>query len=126
HSAYEHQLEAWKALSGPERRSVLVSSGTGSGKTECFLVPMLDDLAREVERNGSKLNGVYALMLYPLNALIASQEERLKRWVTPFNGDIRFALYNGLMGDARQADREQAIRDRPEQVIHRTTLRSDP
>src|SRR5690606_38120871 len=51
---------------------------------------------------------------------------RLRRWVRPFNGDIRFALYNGLMGDARQADRDQAIRDRPEQVIHRTTLRSDP
>jgi DEAD/DEAH box helicase domain-containing protein len=126
HAAYEHQLEAWKALSESDRRSVLVSSGTGSGKTECFLVPMLDDLAREVERTGGRLSGVYALMLYPLNALIASQEERLRRWVRPFNGDIRFALYNGLMGDARQADRDQAIRDRPEQVIHRTTLRSDP
>lgn len=126
HTAYAHQLESWQALTGPERRSVLVSSGTGSGKTECFLVPMLDDLAREVDRNGGRLSGVHALMLYPLNALIASQEERLKRWVRPFNGDIRFALYNGLMGDARQAERELAVRDEPWQVIHRTTLRNDP
>jgi ATP-dependent helicase YprA (DUF1998 family) len=131
HPAYKHQLEAWKTLSTPDCRSVLVSSGTGSGKTECFLVPMLDDLAREIDRakscgEGGRLSGVHALMLYPLNALIASQEERLKRWIKPFNGDIRFALYNGLMGDARQADRELAIREAPEQVIHRTTLRGDP
>ncbi|MCM8730911.1 DEAD/DEAH box helicase [Hephaestia sp. GCM10023244] len=126
HPAYQHQLESWRALSRPERRSVLVSSGTGSGKTECFLVPMLDDLAREVDRKGGRLTGVHALMLYPLNALIASQEERLKRWVRPFHGDIRFALYNGLMGDARESECEQAVRDRPEQVIYRTTLRDDP
>lgn len=131
HPAYVHQLEAWNALNGSDPRSVLVSSGTGSGKTECFLVPMLDDLAREIDRatargESARLSGIHALMLYPLNALIASQEERLKRWIKPFAGDIRFALYNGLMGDARQGDREQAVRDRPEQVIHRTTLRADP
>lgn len=125
HPAYAHQVEAWRHLVADERRSVLVSSGTGSGKTECFLVPMLDDLARECEVDG-RLSGVRALMLYPLNALIASQEERLRRWTAPFNGDIRFALYNGLMQDRRKTDRDLAERDRPEQVLYRTTLRSDP
>lgn len=131
HPAYGHQLEAWRHLAGPDRKSVLVSSGTGSGKTECFLVPLLDDLARESEaaRNdgeSGRLRGVRALMLYPLNALIASQQERLKRWTHPFAGDIRFALYNGLMQDKRKSVRdadEQAVR---EQVLYRTTLRSDP
>jgi ATP-dependent helicase YprA (DUF1998 family) len=125
HPAYAHQLEAWRHLAAEERRSVLVSSGTGSGKTECFLVPMLDDLARECETAG-RLTGVRALMLYPLNALIASQEERLRRWTAPFNGDIRFALYNGLMQDRRKADRDRDERERPEQVLYRATLRSDP
>ncbi|KAB0678451.1 DEAD/DEAH box helicase [Aureimonas leprariae] len=122
---YAHQLEAWEHLLAPDRRSVLVSSGTGSGKTECFLVPMLDDLAREAERSG-RLSGVYALMLYPLNALIASQEERLRRWIAPFDGDIRFGLFNGLMLDRRKRDRDRDEAKSPEQVFYRTTLRSDP
>jgi ATP-dependent helicase YprA (DUF1998 family) len=125
HPAYAHQLEAWRELAADERRSVLVSSGTGSGKTECFLVPMLNDLAREAGQAG-RLKGVRALMLYPLNALIASQEERLRRWTSPFAGDIRFGLYNGLMRDRRKLDRERDEREHPEQVLYRTTLRADP
>ncbi len=123
--AYAHQIEAWTHLLAKEPRSVLVSSGTGSGKTECFLVPMLDDLAREVDVRG-RLSGVRALMLYPLNALIASQEERLRRWIAPFGGDIRFALYNGLMTDNRKSERDRAEADYPGQVLYRRTLRSDP
>src|SRR5690606_36103884 len=73
---FTHQLAAWEQLGRPEPRSVLVTSGTGSGKTECFLVPILDDLAREQARIG-RLNGVRALFLYPLNALINSQRDRL-------------------------------------------------
>ncbi len=122
--AFAHQLEAWEQLL-KERRSVLVSSGTGSGKTECFMVPMLDDLAREAQSAG-RLRGVRALMLYPLNALIASQEERLRRWIAPFGGNIRFALYNGLMLDKRKSERDKAEQDVPEQVLYRSTLRSDP
>ena len=123
--AYAHQVEAWQHLTAKDVRSVLVSSGTGSGKTECFLVPMLDDLAREAERSG-RLKGVRALMLYPLNALIASQEERLHRWIAPFGGDIRFALYNGQMTDSRKETRERAEEDHPAQVLYRRTLRDDP
>ncbi len=44
---FQHQLECWQHLLDEVPRSVLVSSGTGSGKTECFLVPILEDLARE-------------------------------------------------------------------------------
>ena len=128
--AYAHQVEAWGHLRANDPRSVLVSSGTGSGKTECFLVPMLDDLACEVEAiratGGGRLAGVRALMLYPLNALIASQEKRLQRWTAPFAGDIRFALFNGLMLDKRKSDRDAEEARTPEQVRYRTTLRCDP
>ena len=44
--AYTHQYAAWKQLKRDEPQSVLITSGTGSGKTEGFLVPILDDLAR--------------------------------------------------------------------------------
>lgn len=60
---YGHQLRAWQALiEGQPPRSVLVTSGTGSGKTECFLIPILNDLATELEtRQGAPLTGVRAL-----------------------------------------------------------------
>ncbi|MXY57151.1 MAG: DEAD/DEAH box helicase [Gammaproteobacteria bacterium] len=89
-----HQEACWKLLLDEVPRSVLVSSGTGSGKTECFLVPILEDLVRERSANGY-LDGVRALFLYPLNALINSQRERLRAWCDAFGPDIRFCLYNG-------------------------------
>jgi DEAD/DEAH box helicase domain-containing protein len=41
---YAHQIETWRLLRDPIPQSVLVTSGTGSGKTECFVLPLLDDL----------------------------------------------------------------------------------
>jgi ATP-dependent helicase YprA (DUF1998 family) len=123
--AYNHQLEAWKLLASPEPQSVLVSSGTGSGKTECFLVPLLDDLVRQAHTEGP-LTGVRALMLYPLNALIASQEMRLSAWTRPLGQDVRFALYNGLMRSARAAKRQPEESKTPNQVLYRETMRSKP
>lgn len=122
---YAHQLATWELLGAEDPQSVLVSSGTGSGKTECFLVPMLDDLVREAELQGP-LTGVRALMLYPLNALIASQEKRLTAWTQPLRGDVRFALYNGLMGTARKSNRDKAEHEIPHQVLYRETLRANP
>ena len=123
--AYAHQLTSWELLGGADPQSVLVSSGTGSGKTECFLVPLLDDLVREAESEG-QLTGVRALMLYPLNALIASQEKRLTAWTKPLGADVRFALYNGLMRTARKSNRDKAEHEIPHQVLYRETLRANP
>lgn len=119
---YQHQLSAWQKLRDPERpQSVLVTSGTGSGKTECFLVPIIDDLVRQ--SSGAGLEGVQAIILYPLNALIASQEERLRDWTAPFNGKLRFCLYNGLLEEEIPSHQRQA---RPEAVRDRKTLRESP
>ena len=91
---FQHQLDCWKLLLQEVPRSVLVASGTGSGKTECFLVPILEDLVRERTQAGG-LTGVRALFLYPLNALINSQRDRLRAWCNGFGNDMRFCLYNG-------------------------------
>jgi DEAD/DEAH box helicase domain-containing protein len=123
--AYRHQADAWQKLRPEERNSLLVSSGTGSGKTECFLVPMLNDLARESAESG-RLQGVRAIMLYPLNALIASQEKRLNQWTQRFDGRIRFALYNGLMKEIRERDADDKQAQSLNQVLYRSTLRKDP
>jgi hypothetical protein len=108
---YRHQYEAWMALTDrAQARSVLVSSGTGSGKTECFLIPILNDLAHELtDRHDGGQQGVRAIFLYPLNALIKSQRERLQAWSEPFGGRVRFCLYNGDTPEsARSEDRRQA------------------
>ena len=124
---FRHQHAAFTHLTAPDPRSVLVSSGTGSGKTECFLVPLLDDLAREAARTSERLSGVRAIMLYPLNALIASQQERLRRWTVPFKGRIRFGLYNGQMLDSLRAhDLARESAKHPEEVMDRKTLRGEP
>ena len=117
---YRHQLDCWRILLDDVPRSVLVASGTGSGKTECFLVPILEDLARECARTGA-LAGVRALFLYPLNALINSQRDRLRAWCDGFGDDIRFCLYNGETPDTAPA-RDQ--RRAGAEQISRTALRA--
>jgi len=121
---YRHQLESWQALlelSPP--RSVLVSSGTGSGKTECFLIPILNDLAREANNHLGPLVGVRALFLYPLNALIKSQRDRLTAWSEPFKGKIRYCLYNG---ETRHVSPRRNMREWDCEVMGRDELRGNP
>ena len=74
---YAHQEEAIrKAKSG--RRNLIVATGTGSGKTECFLIPIVDGLLREIETGTIAKPGVRALLLYPMNALANDQLKRLR------------------------------------------------
>ena len=125
---YAHQRKAWDALrhtgSDGAPQSVLVSTGTASGKTECFLVPVLNDLVIETEESKGPVEaGVRALFLYPLNALINSQKERLEAWTTPYKGKIRFGLYNGNTPERIRND--QADTHLPE-VRSRRQLRAVP
>ena len=62
-------------------------------------------------------------MLYPLNALIESQRERLSAWTQPFGGRVRYCLYNG---DLPRAAKESERRRTPEEVIDRERLRASP
>ena len=119
---FTHQYEAWEYLKRRNPRSVIITSGTGSGKTEGFLVPILDDLVRRAERE--RLRGVRALFLYPLNALINSQRDRLSAWSRPFNGNLRYCLYKGDTPNKLSA--AEGKRLDPELVGDRTTLREDP
>lgn len=120
---YVHQLASWRAFRERPRRSVVVTSGTGSGKTECFLVPILDDLARE-RQAGAPIVGTRALFLYPLNALISSQRDRLRAWTAAFGGAVRFCLYNGDTPERRVPANQQ--RRLPQEVLSRELLRESP
>ncbi len=77
---YQHQATATR-LSLVDGRSLVVMTGTGSGKTECFLLPILGKLAREAKTNGSSFGAspaVRAIILYPMNALVNDQLGRLR------------------------------------------------
>jgi len=119
---YVHQVKAWRALKSHETKSVIVSTGTASGKTECFLFPILDDLVRESKAAG-QLTGVRAIFLYPLNALIESQRERLEGWTASLGRRTRFCLYNGNTPKCVTASEQ---RSRPSNVLGRDKLREDP
>ncbi|HEY2292359.1 MAG TPA: DEAD/DEAH box helicase, partial [Thermoanaerobaculia bacterium] len=87
---YAHQEQAL-AL-GRAGKSFIVTTGTGSGKTESFLLPILEGVLRR-KREG--IRGVQALLLYPMNALANDQLERLRRLLRGTGVDLSFALYTG-------------------------------
>lgn len=122
---FTHQLASWRSLL-EKRHSVVVTSGTGSGKTECFMVPVLDDLYREYREAGCQpLVGVRALFLYPLNALINSQRERLNAWTQTFGSGIRYCLYNGNTEELQAKVRsEQTLK--PNEILSRELMREQP
>lgn len=122
---FTHQLASWRSLL-QKNHSVVVTSGTGSGKTECFMVPVLDDLYREYRDAGNKpLVGVRALFLYPLNALINSQRERLNAWTQSFGSGIRYCLYNGNTEELQAKVRtEQSLK--PNEILSRELMREQP
>ena len=88
---YAHQEKAIRLIESG--RNAVVTTGTGSGKTECFLYPILDSLLKEKE-NGTLNPGVRVLLLYPMNALISDQMERLRNMLKDYP-DITFGAYNG-------------------------------
>lgn len=88
---YSHQEQALrKAAAG---RNVVVATGTGSGKTESFLLPVLSSLAGE-EAAGGLRPGVRALLLYPMNALANDQLRRLRALLAD-QPAITFGRYTG-------------------------------
>jgi len=89
---YTHQVQAIKKAVGG--RNVVVSTGTGSGKTEAFLIPVLNHLLREEENGMLNQPGVRALFLYPMNALANDQMKRLRRVLGKYP-QITFGRYVG-------------------------------
>ena len=127
---YGHQARAFERLSsrhlgeGKRPQPTLVTTGTGSGKTESFLYPILDHVVRHRRQGGT---GVSGLILYPMNALATDQAQRLARMITedPRLGGIRAAIYTGDGGDAKRSrvtseglitDRE-AIQSNPPDIL---------
>ena len=131
-SLYQHQEEAIRrVLRG---RNVVVATGTGSGKTEAFLYPILIHLYREFEARQS-CPGVRALVLYPMNALANDQRDRLgkiaqrlKAEDSPFG--FTFGQYIGETpkdeNDSRRHARDHIADRKPGELVLRSEMQAAP
>ncbi|MGO6755907.1 DEAD/DEAH box helicase [Rhizobium ruizarguesonis] len=87
---YRHQELAFHRLSGSDPRSTLVATGTGSGKTESYLWPILDHC-----RANKRKPGIKAILIYPMNALATDQARRMARAIEtiPALKGVRAGIY---------------------------------
>lgn len=89
---YKHQeVSVMSASSG---KNIVVSTGTGSGKTESFLIPVLNSIMNERKASGHLDAGVRALLIYPMNALANDQISRLRKLLKDYPY-ITFGSYTG-------------------------------
>ena len=90
---YEHQHKAIQFAAQfnktEEKPSIFVTAGTGAGKTESFLLPMLNLLSAAVQP--AEYQGMQCLILYPMNALVNDQVDRLYGWL---EGQDRLRLFH--------------------------------
>lgn len=124
HPGYVHQEAAWQRLaSNHQAAPTLVATGTGSGKTECFLYPLLDHCARE---NAAGVTGIKALVIYPMNALATDQARRFAEVIamTPAFAGLRVGLFVG--GRSGTDGRGQTTMSATGVITDRETMRTDP
>lgn len=117
---YVHQQKAFERLTGDDGRSTLVATGTGSGKTECFLYPILEYC---YQHRGER--GIKALIIYPMNALATDQAKRIAELVYGSNelrGNVTVGMYVGGQDEtpARMMSEHGVITD------HETMLNNPP
>ena len=126
---YRHQDQAVTHLVEHQRNLVL-ATGTGSGKTEAFLIPILNHLLAE-SAAGRLGPGVRALLLYPTNALANDQLKRLRR-VLGHHPAITFGRYTGETEESDEKARSRFYSQFPSEVapdnehLSRSRMRSSP
>ncbi|MEV4380809.1 DEAD/DEAH box helicase [Streptosporangium sp. NPDC049644] len=117
---YRHQAQAFRRLSTLNKAAepTLITTGTGSGKTESFLIPVLDHCRR---RKASGRRGVKAVLLYPMNALATDQAHRLNDYLQqPGLHEVTAGLYIGdtpEVGYPKVMTRRAEIRRNPPDIL---------
>ena len=120
YAPYVHQNRAYERLVGEDPQSTLVATGTGSGKTECFLYPILEYC---YQHRGEK--GIKALIIYPMNALASDQAIRTAKeiWKSPeLRGNVTAGMFVGGISsaDTKGMSKDMVITD------HETLLQNPP
>lgn len=80
---YRHQVEA--TLKTGEKKNLIITTGTGSGKTECFLIPLVNEILKEQEA-GTLGTGVRTLIIYHMNALVNDQIRKFPELFVSYEG----------------------------------------
>ncbi len=122
---YAHQASAFGRLTTVDEHApepTIVTTGTGSGKTECFLYPILDHCARE---RAAGRQGIKALILYPMNALASDQAGRIAELVhtEAALAGLTAGLYVGEqgrhseMGASHLIDKREVMRVHPPDIL---------
>lgn len=107
-SLYEHQVEAIQAAR--QGASYVLTTGTGSGKSLAYIIPIVDFVLRHPERTGIK-----AIIVYPMNALANSQREELAKFLgNASQGEVTYARYTGQEQDE---ERERILADPPDILL---------
>ncbi len=88
-SLYLHQIEALNKIANG--RSIVVTTGTGSGKTESYLYPIINYIMNSKDIDEP---GVRAIFLFPMNALVNDQMKRIRKLLATYP-KIKFGRYVG-------------------------------
>lgn len=112
---YKHQAEAIEIAKRNE--SYVLTTGTGSGKSLSYFIPIVDDVLQR-KRAGDPCKGITAIVVYPMNALCNSQLEQLGRFLSLGYGSgkepVTFARYTG---QESQEDRERIAKNPPDILL---------
>lgn len=106
-----HQEQAiGLALSG---KSYVVTTGTGSGKSLCFFIPIVDAIIKA--KRAGEAQSTRAIVIYPMNALANSQREELKKFLDADHGGTRvsFARYTGQ----ETSEERERIKNNPPDIL---------
>lgn len=107
---HEHQRRAIEVASG--RSSYVLTTGTGSGKSLAYIIPIVD----RVLRQGSG-RGVQAIVVYPMNALANSQVEELKKFLEFGYGGQPPVTFRRYTGQEHQSERAQILANPPDILL---------
>lgn len=110
-SLYKHQEQA--VVLAAQGESYVVTTGTGSGKSLCFFIPIVSAVL--AEKRVSAARRTRAIIIYPMNALANSQLEELDKFVATVQGDrpVSFARYTGQ----EENEERQRIADNPPDIL---------
>jgi ATP-dependent helicase YprA (DUF1998 family)/very-short-patch-repair endonuclease len=113
---HKHQADAIRvAATGGD---YVLTTGTGSGKSLSYIVPIVDHVLRTHEQEGTKKTGrISAIVVYPMNALANSQEEELRKFLQygypDGRGPVTFRRYTGQESD----EEREEIREHPPDIL---------
>ncbi|BAC90677.1 DEAD/DEAH box helicase [Gloeobacter violaceus] len=111
--AYLHQSEGIAHLLGPQASPLVVTTGTGSGKSETFLLPVIQNAIEDAVH--FKQPGLTAILVYPMNALANDQLQRIRQYLqeSGWSGAVSVEQYDR---GTKQADRER-LRQNPPHIL---------